>query len=266
MRKKRKAVKTGGKSFRLQVSKPAGYPMMADCRRMSKLVQKQTDDCFARKRQITAAFLKSSNELLTMMNVSTTSDDAELLQLMRVNNEQAFSAIYTRYWKILYTTANAILQSDSAAQDIVQVVFVDLWERRQKVEIQSLKAYLQQATRFQVFKAIKAKKTDTAFYDRLARITADIVYENPSRFVKLEKWLADTLAELPPDCQSIFKMSREQQMTYKQIAAQLQISEKTVEKKMTISLKHIRHALQKDSSFMVLVLFLYQPVLERVLS
>lgn len=201
-----------------------------------------------------------------MIDLSPTRDDAELLLLMRRDDEAAFAVLYNRYWKVLYTTAHTILQSDSAAQDVVQVVFVDLWERRQKVDIQSLKAYLQQATRFQVFKAIKAKKNDAAFYSRLAHVTADIVYENPAKFVQLEEWLSKTLARLPNDCQAIFRMSREQQLTYKQIAAELQISEKTVEKKMTISLKHLRNALQKDAAFMVLVLFMYGPVLEGAMA
>lgn len=184
-------------------------------------------------------------------------DDMELLQLMKQNNEKAFAEIYSRYWKVLYYTANNIIQNEMASQDIVQVIFISLWERRNEVDISSLKAYLQQATRFQVYKAIREQKTDADFFARLTTVTASIIYDNPLVYEELESWLRQTMDALPEDCRHIFKLSREEHLTYRQIANQLDISEKTVEKKMTICLKHIRKCLQEApelllTAFMVL--------------
>ncbi|MBD0289055.1 MAG: sigma-70 family RNA polymerase sigma factor, partial [Flavisolibacter sp.] len=129
--------------------------------------------------------------------------------------------------------------------DAVQEVFIAFWQRRKEANVQALKAYLQQATRFQVLKAIRDQKADEQFYSRLAEVTTDMVYENPLLFKEQEALLRQILENLPEDCRYIFQLSREEHLTYKQIAGQLNISEKTVEKKMSICLKHIRQALQQ---------------------
>jgi RNA polymerase sigma-70 factor (ECF subfamily) len=173
-------------------------------------------------------------------------EDSELLQLLHQEDEGAFAEIYNRYWKPLFVTAHNLIQNRDIAQDMVQEVFIALWQRRQEVQIQSLKAYLQQAARFQVLKAIRAQKTDDQFYSRLAGVTANMVYEDPLLFKEQETLLRQTVASLPDDCRNVFRLSREEHLTYKQIAGQLNISEKTVEKKMSICLKHIRQALQQN--------------------
>ncbi|MBD0289309.1 MAG: RNA polymerase sigma-70 factor [Flavisolibacter sp.] len=194
--------------------------------------------------------------LLQEMNYSVL-DDNDLLRFFYEEDENAFTEIYNRYWKLLFYTANSIFQNQSLAQDAVQEVFITFWQRRKEVQIQTLKAYLQQATRFQVLKAIRDQKADERFYSRLADVTADMVYENPLLFKEQETLLRQILETLPEDCRYIFRLSREEHLTYKQIAGQLNISEKTVEKKMSICLKHIRQALQENMglSFSLLVSF-----------
>lgn len=68
--------------------------------------------------------------------------DEQLLRLLQQNDEAAFTEIYNRYWKILYSSAHNILQVKDAAEDAVQEVFISLWKRRNLVHIESLKAYL----------------------------------------------------------------------------------------------------------------------------
>jgi len=181
-------------------------------------------------------------------------DDIELLLFIQRDNENAYSEIYKRYWKQLFYTAYNIIQNKDEAQDAVQEVFIALWQRRNEAEIKSLKSYLSQATRFQVLKAIRSQKADEQFYKRLAEITADIVYENPLLFKEQENLLKQIMDALPEDCRNIFRLSREEHFTYKQIAGQLSISEKTVEKKMSICLQHIRQSLQQNLGISVSLL------------
>src|SRR3954462_1438681 len=94
-------------------------------------------------------------------------------------DELAFAEIYNRYWKHLYSSAHNILQVKATAQDAVQEVFIALWKRRTHIQIEALQPYLHQAVRFQVFKAIRAEKTDQDFFNRLALITRDILFEDP---------------------------------------------------------------------------------------
>ncbi|MBO9570924.1 MAG: RNA polymerase sigma-70 factor, partial [Chitinophagaceae bacterium] len=156
------------------------------------------------------------------------------------NDEQAFSHIYDRYWKSLYVTANNILQNPTAAQDIVQEVFTSLWQRRNIAEIDNLKSYLYQATRFQVFKAIREEKNDHAFYNRLKIVTQELFHEDPIVFRDLQHLIDNSIDSLPDDQKEIFMLSRTDGLTYAQIAERKNISVKTVEKKMSLALKHLR--------------------------
>lgn len=174
-----------------------------------------------------------------MQPLSTHSDE-QLLRLLLENDEIAFTEIYHRYWKILYSAAHNILQVKDTAQDAVQEVFISLWKRRAFVRIESLKSYLHQAVRFQVLKAIRAEKADAGFFKRLSLASKDILTDDPLVFKELDNILIEVFRSLPEDQQVIFTMSREKQMTYPEIAAERGISVKTVEKKMSLALKHIR--------------------------
>ncbi|MBO9672111.1 MAG: sigma-70 family RNA polymerase sigma factor [Sphingobacteriaceae bacterium] len=178
--------------------------------------------------------------------------DAELIELLRKGDQEAFTIIYNNYWKLLFQTAYRILNDTIVAEDIVQDIFVSLWNRRNQAVILNLKAYLQQATRFAVYQAIREKRHDDAFYNRLALVTADIITDNPLLFKEQQELLHEIINALPPDCKETFRLSREEGLTYKQIASQLGISEKAVEKRITKSLKHIRNGLSLSGCLSVL--------------
>lgn len=191
-----------------------------------------------------------------MQNLFSHTDD-ELLQLLHQSDEFAFAEIYNRYWKPLYISAHNILQVKEAAQDAVQEVFTSLWKRRQLVQIQSLQSYLYQAIRFQVFKAIRAEKTDASFFNRLALVSKDILTEEPLLFKELERLYQQLIRSLPQDEQEIFSLHRDAGLTYKQIAEEKNISVKTVEKKMSHALKEIRYGLDDALAVLLIAYFLF---------
>lgn len=186
-----------------------------------------------------------------MQNYPIHTDD-QLLQQLYVSDEKAFAEIYNRYWKSLYTSAHNILQVKDAAQDAVQEVFISLWKRREAIQVEVLQSYLHQAVRFQVFKAIRAEKTDQLFFNRLSLITKDILIEDPVLFKELESLYQQLIHALPPDEQEIFLLHRDGGLTYKQIAEQKNISVKTVEKKMSRALKELRYGMD-DAMVIALV-------------
>lgn len=181
--------------------------------------------------------------------------DSDLTAMLKDGDRKAFGEIYNRYWKSLHQSAYNILGDENAASDSLQEVFVSLWQRRERVEILSLKAYLFQAVRFAVLKSIRQQKTDQLFYTRLAAVTSEIVLENPMLFKEQQHLIAQVIDQLPEDCRAIFLMSREENLTYKQIAGKLEISEKTVEKKMSIALKAIRSGLNLELCLAVTSLY-----------
>ncbi len=191
------------------------------------------------------------------MHELSTHSDEQLLRLLEDGNEQAFSAIYERYWEQLYDSAEKILQGRAATQDAVQEVFIYLWKRRLSLHVESLQSYLFQAVRFQVFKAIRSEKTGNDFFKRLAIASSELITEDPTIFKELENLFEKVIANLPEDQRAIFKMNRDQGLTYKQIAVEKNISVKTVEKKMSQALRHIRLNTDDLLTIMLLTPFLH---------
>ena len=188
------------------------------------------------------------------MGVFVNLSDQELQVLLTEGNHAAFEEIYNRYWNGLFRTAYTILRQEALAQDAVQEVFISLWNRRDAVRVQSLKPYLHQAVRFQVLKAIRAGKVDQSFYERVARITQHISDTDPVQFKQLQETVNGLVESLPENSREVFRLSREQHLTYPQIAERLDISVKTVEKRMTIALRHFRAGLHESLPILILLL------------
>src|SRR5579859_6335764 len=161
--------------------------------------------------------------------------DSELLLLIKEGDAAAFNVLYNRHWQSLYIAARNVLRAPEIAKDIVQEVFTSLWQKRAELDIAFPKAYLQQAVRFQVLKAIRADKAHTGFYEGLADVSRKMVEENPLIFKELQHILSDLIASLPEDSRLAFQLSREENLTYRQIADYLNVSVKTVEKKISRS-------------------------------
>lgn len=174
---------------------------------------------------------------------------------MRADDEAAFATLYQRYWEDCYRTACKMIYLEDVAQDVVQEVFFRVWERRHEQDITAVRAYLLQATRNRVLNAIRDRKTDQRFFDRLAEVTIDLLQENHALLRENEQLLNLLIDTLPDDCRETFRLSRQQQLTYKEIALQLQVSEKTVEKRISKSLHLFRkkyHLLGIYAAYIVL--------------
>lgn len=185
-----------------------------------------------------------------MPDYNTYTDD-QLWRQITLDDQDAFTAVYNRYWKVLYVRARNMLSDGELAQDIVQEVFISLWHRRQEVDVLHLKAYLFQAVRFQELKALRNLKSDTNFYERLAHISKDLLQHEPMAFKELDNVLQRVLATFPEDQRAIFSMSRDEGLSYREIADKMEISVKTVEKKISHALRAIRKGM--DSAFPLLL-------------
>jgi RNA polymerase sigma-70 factor (family 1) len=166
--------------------------------------------------------------------------DQCLIARLRQDDQQAFAALYERHWKKLFSTAYNILRDEEAARDIVQDIFVSLWERRHDTTIEYPLSYLLQATKFGVFKSIRTLSRRNAFYDRLARVSTDIILENPMLFKDLSHLVNGIIRQLPEKQRQAFLYSREAGMSYSDIAREMNISVKMVEKYISRTLHVLR--------------------------
>lgn len=166
--------------------------------------------------------------------------DTELLYKIGRNDERAFGELFNRYWEPLYRKAMAILDNPALCKDIVQDVFYSIWVRRAELDVKSIKAYLEQATRFQVFKAIRDRRAGPKLQENIAFVTADIMADDPFLFKEHQQLLDHLINKLPEDCREVFRMSRKEELTYKEIAQRTGISERSVEHRIAKALEFFR--------------------------
>ena len=170
--------------------------------------------------------------------IYTTLDDKELLELLRENNTHALAAIYDRHWSKLYLQAYNIVRDRQVSEDIVQEIIVQLWLKRSDIQIKCLNAYLYTAVRYQTFKAIRSCRViETLKTEEISSIN-----DADQMLIKkdMQKLLDEGISQLPVRCRQVFKLSRRDHLSTKEIAIRLGIAPKTVENQLTIALRRLK--------------------------
>jgi len=169
--------------------------------------------------------------------------DAELLDLVKGDNMEAFEELYNRHWKNLYAFAYKRVRSKEVAEEIVQDFLANLWAGRKTMMIKtSFEGYIYTAIRNLVFNYI-AKETRRKAYSHfleLFKVDADNSTEEMITTRDLQENIEKGLDNLPEKCRSVFELSRHENKSNKEIAAELGISEKTVEGHLTKAIKRLR--------------------------
>jgi RNA polymerase sigma-70 factor (family 1) len=170
--------------------------------------------------------------------------DEYLLERLQQTDPIAFEEIYERYWSTLYRTAYHKLNSKSVAEELVQDLFANLWQKRSTIRITTtLQQYLFGAIRNNVISYVRKCAVQQKYYS-VERPTASNDTEWEIAYNELAKRLDNALDALPEKTKAIFAMSRYEEKTVAQIARQLKFSEKGVEYHLTKALKHLRTHLQ----------------------
>ncbi|HTN38231.1 MAG TPA: RNA polymerase sigma-70 factor [Arachidicoccus sp.] len=168
--------------------------------------------------------------------------DEQLVVLLKEGEEFAFTAIYERYVDVLYRYAWNILQNETECKDAIQEVFVWLWTRRSQLNVTALKYYLLAAVKYKLIRAIQnSKRRDQILARHIDLICPDAL--EAIEIKELKAIIEQFTQTLPPRAREIFHLSRNEYFTNREIASKLQISEKTVENQMTITLRKLRDAL-----------------------
>ena len=171
----------------------------------------------------------------------------ELLIRLKESDSCAFSEIFRMYHKHVYLFCCKSLSKEDA-EDIVQNVFMVVWENRKKIDLQySFSAWLFSIARHQVYNAIRDKVIQKSFEEKFLLMTEEA--EMPQDFEDSKEQLLtkmeETIETFPPRQREIFKASRFQQMTYKEIALKFGISENTVDTSIRRSLAVLRKTLKQ---------------------
>lgn len=175
--------------------------------------------------------------------------DAELLQLLKQDTEAdaAFTELYNRYWKRLLAQALHRLGDETEAEEVVQDVFMNLWKKRLTLEIKfTFHTYIASSVKYEILSRLARKKSKIEFEKKAAGLY-DAGADPISRQLDYEstrQQIEETVKELPEKCQLVFRLSREEGLSEKEIARQLAIAPKTVEAHLTKALKTIRKSFQ----------------------
>ncbi|GAA4791036.1 RNA polymerase sigma-70 factor [Olivibacter ginsenosidimutans] len=187
--------------------------------------------------------------------------DSKLILSWQQGNDHAFEIIYKRYALRLLALAVKKTGNRQKAEDLVQDVFVVLFKHRSTADkISCLSAYLRTILKNKILDDTRRLLVQHKYEDQLTHLFRD---EDYSTSVNLEakesiQLVFEQIEKLPPQCRDVFKLSRQDYLTNKQIANLLKISENTVE-------QHIRKALRRlkttipfyRKTWMLIFLFLF---------
>lgn len=181
-----------------------------------------------------------------------------MIQSWQQGNEQAFEQLYTRYAIELLTIAVQKTNDREVAKELVQSVFVTFFQNKATAhQIHSLKAYLYTVLKNRLldhYRHLLVQKKHKLYSGQLY-VATDI--NNVYTYIdtrELELLLQEEIKKLPPQCKHVFRLRREAELSNREIARQLNISENTVEQHMRRALRLLRHALQEAHRILFTIL------------
>ncbi|MEQ6120897.1 RNA polymerase sigma-70 factor [Reichenbachiella sp. MALMAid0571] len=182
------------------------------------------------------------------------------INALRTGDGGAFENIYNEFWESLYAIAYNRLKSREAVEEILQEIFTDLWNRRESLSItSSLPAYLHAALKYKILNYIHSQKLRLNFsQDHPEYIySRDNSTQEVLAFEELYELLEMGLEKLPAKCRLVFRMSRQEQKSSKEIAAELNVSHRTVQTHIHQAIKFLRKELV-DYKYVVLMIYLFE--------
>ena len=168
--------------------------------------------------------------------------------MYNIKLRKGFEKVYNTYWEKVYAVCYNNTRKLELSQGMTQEIFKSLWERKDTLEIEHIENYLVRAAKFKVSeyyrnKAIREKNINIACQNYCD--TANCTEDDLSFTLLLEE-LNLLVDKLPCRCKEVFKMSRENGQTNKQIAHQLQITERAVEYHISKALKFLKENLSTE--------------------
>nr|WP_068890136.1 RNA polymerase sigma-70 factor [Pedobacter panaciterrae] len=188
--------------------------------------------------------------------------DQILLQECREDNIKAYDHLFERYFGILYNFSLNYVKNTAVAEELVMDLMFNIWKKRNELHINGeVGAYLFSAMKNVLFNFIRKKELITTDIELLTEQhpATNQSADHELHYKELEQVYQIKLNQLSPQRKKIFKLSREEQMTYPQIAESMNLSVNTIKTQMLVSLKHLREGLKEHidiTMFLVLIFFL----------
>ena len=189
----------------------------------------------------------------------------ELFDNIKTGDQKAFELLFSIYFARLNDFAKHVVKDDAISQDIVQDVFVKVWENKAKIESLHLEAYLFRLVRNRCIDSIKHLKVEnnrmheieiSSRWEELYRI--DFIGNEPYVLIEqeLKNKIEKTITDLPDRCREVFIMSRMDGLKNKEIAEKLDINIKNVERHLNRALQSFRKNFTEELSIALIIMVL----------
>lgn len=175
-------------------------------------------------------------------------NNEDLLKKIKGGDRETWATFVQVYYEPIKGFINRMLKQPSLAEELTQDVFANFWSKRNEINIQtSLKAYLYRTARNLTLNYIKRKKLETDYAQSLGKVVEfkQNNTEETIQFAELQLILSKEIENLPEECREIFKLSRYEELSYKEIAETVEIPIRRVHYQIGLALKTLREKLKK---------------------
>lgn len=182
--------------------------------------------------------------------------DQELVVLIKLGDEHSFAEVFNRYKILLFNFAYKKLNNKDIAKDVVQDLFIKLWNNRADFELKtSLNSYMYRSVLNGVLNIVKHDLVKEEYVNSLQYMIDQSTEESDYKIREkdIEKLIEMEIAALPKQMREVFIMRRKEYLSNKEVAEKLNISEQTVETHMKRALKVLRKRLGKLSYFLSVI-------------
>ena len=196
----------------------------------------------------------AAQKIVIIFTAMTQAKDLVSFEDIKNGSEEAFNKVFDLYYSRLCFFADKFLHDFDLSRSVVQQVFVDMWIKREKLQVASLQSYLFQSVRNAAIDILKHRKAESKYLSTL----------EPDEKNQISDWMEEAeladrinkaIQKLPEKCREIFVLCRFEELKYTEIAARLNISVKTVEMQIGIALKKLRKELSDYQMIQLLAIF-----------
>lgn len=181
--------------------------------------------------------------------------DHSLAESIKNSNHGVFELVFNYYYSGLVVYADQITKNTEISEDIVQSVFMKLWETRENIEIRSFRSYFIQCVKNRCIDHLRSQKVKNRFDNRIPDADHLVMEDDLWTKNELSELIDRAIEDLPPRCREIFWMSRYENFKIAEIAEKLDISKRTVETQISKALKTLRVKLVDYISLLIFYFF-----------
>ncbi len=169
-------------------------------------------------------------------------NDQQLLLAIQQDDDKAFAELFRRHWKAVHELAYSKVRSGEVTADIVQDLFITLWDKRHSLVIHNLPAYLATSVKNRVLNYIKSMLVHRKYWKYYSEFLPQHEYttDNAVEYANLRKAIEHGLRGLPEKSGIVFRLNHLDGLSIAEIASRLNLSEKAIQYHITQSLKHLR--------------------------